>query len=185
MVRQGLQAERAAPCCLREPPRGARLQQRRPQTPGRQGTQPRSCGPPGMQRRGGHRVARMLLPPGTPKLCRSAHPATLQAPRPVPTGSCGSYYRGADSRAADLPAASVVIPPCVTLCPGEARPPGNRGLTGSTAPAEPSTQQGAGISPRYNHLRISTAEALQEDQLEGQGKSKFLIKQHWKALGEG
>ena len=64
---------------------------------------------------GGHRTARTLLAPGTPKLCRSAPPApgSIQASVDWETVVVTA---GADSRAGRLAAASVVIPAGETLC---------------------------------------------------------------------
>ena len=65
---------------------GAGFQQLRPWIPGCQGTQPRILGSPQKrQRPEGHRAVRVFLPPGAPRLCRSAPPAP-GASRPVQTG---------------------------------------------------------------------------------------------------
>ena len=65
---------------------GAQFQQCRPWIPGCQWTQPMILhSPRDRWRRGGHRIARTLLPLGTPNLCRSVPPAP-GAPRPVRTG---------------------------------------------------------------------------------------------------
>ena len=46
-----------------------------------------------------------------------------------PPGSILGVTAGVDSRAGELAAASVVVPPGVTLCLGGVGPPGNRDLT--------------------------------------------------------
>ena len=73
---------------------------------------------------------------------------------------------GADSRAGELATATVVLPD-VTLCLGEVGPPGNKGLTGQTAPLSLAPSGGWGSSPRCTHLRTSTAAPPPEGQLEG------------------
>ena len=56
---------------------------------------------------------------------------------------------GADSRAGELAAASVVVPPCVTLCPGEAkgREQASQGVNSSP---EPGIQRVAGQLPQVH-----------------------------------
>ena len=140
-LRRRLHAEGAA-----RPP--ARFLWRRPRSQGRWGTQPKIQRSRDRQRPGAHRTERMLLLPGAPELCRSAppHPAP-RASRPLRTGSscglgapedweplrtgspCGLgvaiVTAGADSRAGELAAATVVLHPGVTLYLGL-----SRGLTG-------------------------------------------------------
>ena len=95
---------------------GARFQQHRTtRSPGCWGTQRRfQRSPWDKQRPRRHRIARTLLPPGGPELCRP------MAPPPEHPGPCGLgavvVTVGADSRAGKLAATAVVVPPGVTLC---------------------------------------------------------------------
>ena len=91
---------------------------------------------------------------------------------------------GADSRAGGLLAASVVVPPGVTLCLGEAGSQGTGASQDKQLPRSHAPGRGRGSSPRCTHLRIITARPPLEDQLEGQAKSKFLTEQRWEAPGE-
>ena len=73
---------------------------------------------------------RMLLPSGSPKLCRSVPtlpPTNIQAS--VDWKSVGAYW-GSCLQGRELAEASVVVPPGVTLYLGRRGGPGNRGLTG-------------------------------------------------------
>ena len=119
-LRQRIQAEGAVPCCLWEiqprcaiPAAGAPV----PRVRGDTTQDPALPHPQGRRRQGGHRAARMFLPPGTPKLCRSAPPApgSIQASADWETVV---VIVGTDSRAGELAAASGVAPPGVTQCLG-------------------------------------------------------------------
>ena len=100
------------------------------------------------QRPGRHRTARILLLPGAPQLCRSA-PLPPEHPGQCRLGDV-VFPAGADSWAEELTSASVVVPPGVSLCLRWSGPPGNRGLTGQTAPTEPCTQQGVEQCPQVH-----------------------------------
>ena len=73
------------------------------------------------------RTGRTLLPPCAPELCRSVlpDPGSFQ---PLRTETTVIAAR-ANSRARELAAASVGVPPGATLCLGGSRMPENRGLT--------------------------------------------------------
>ena len=119
---------------------GAQFQQYRPQIPGCWGTQPRILWfPPGQAETGRAQDSEDSPAARCPQAVQICASTVLGAPRPVWTGRLCNYCR-IGSRAGDLATTSVVVPPCVTLCLGGAGPPGNRGLTGSTAHTEPSTQ---------------------------------------------
>ena len=144
------------------------------------GPSPGSCAPPRDRWRcGGHRTVRMLLPLIVPPSC--AGQCTLP---PEHLGQCGLGAAvvtvGADSRAGELAATSVVVPPCVTLCLEEAGCQGAEASRGKQLPLSPAPGGGRGISPRCIHLRVSIASPPPE----GEGKSKFLNQQRWKAPGE-
>ena len=172
----GLRAEGAAPCCLREP---------RPRSdasgagPGPRvlGTQRGSCAPPGAGRSG----------EGPGQRGGSCHrrPRAVQigVPAPEHPGPCGLgaavVTAGADSRAGELASTSGVAPPGVTLCLGEAGRQGTRASWGKQLPLSRAPGRGQGSSPRCTHLRAQQAPPP-EDQLEGQGKSKFWTEQRWK-----
>ena len=108
----------SAPCCLRElRPRTARPAAQAPDSrePGHTAQDPAL--PPGKAEVGRAQESEDSLPSGAPKLCRSAHLA-----REHP-GQCGLedwetvvVTGGADSRAGELAATSVVVPPGVTSC---------------------------------------------------------------------
>ena len=164
---------------------GAQFQQHRAWNPGRWGTEPRIlCSPQDRWKRREHRTAGTLLPPDAPKLCRSVHPCCLRSIQARGYWETMVVTAGADSRAVDMAAASVVVPPCVTLCLREVGQPGNRGLMGSTAPTEPGISRGQGSSPRCTHLRLSTAHPSPRRPAGRTGGSKFLTKKRWKAPGE-
>ena len=119
--------------------------------------------------------------PDAPKLCRLV-PPFLGASRSLRTGRLQWLRQGADSRAGELATTSVVVP-CVTLCLGEAGQ-GTEASRGKQLPLSLAPSMGRGISLRYTHLRIRTADPPPGDQLEEEGKNKFLITQCWKAPGE-
>ena len=97
-LQQRLHAERAAQL-------GARIQQRRPRSTGCLRTQSRIwCSPGDRQRLGGHRTARTLLP----QVEQISGPSP-RASRPLQTES-SVVTAGADSRALELAAATVVVP---------------------------------------------------------------------------
>ena len=121
---------------------GARFQQHRPRSPGRGADTAQYPALPRGQAEAGRAQDKGCSCCQAPPHCADQRPR----PRSIQAGSCSSYC-GADSKAGDLAAASGVVPPGVTLCLGLSGPPGNRGLTGSTAPTEPCTWQGAGQRP--------------------------------------
>ena len=73
------------------------------------------------------RTVRTFLLPGAPELCRSvlADPGSFQPVRTETT----VVAVGANSRARELAAASVIVTPGATLCLGGSGMPENRGLT--------------------------------------------------------
>ena len=118
-------------------------------SPGDQGTQPRIRGSP--------RTGRGWEDTGQPgHSCSQAQSCADRAPtpeHPVPCALGAAVVTvGADSRSGQLAAATVVVPPGVTLYLGL-----SRGLTGLRIPLNCRPGRGLGSSPRCTHLRISTA----------------------------
>ena len=110
------------------------------------------------------------------KLCGSVHPHLPPgASRPVWTGRLWLViWRELNSRAGNL-AATNFSPLLFTLHLEEAGPLGNKGFTGLTAHTEPSTRQGAvHLCPDTDSWESAQQAPPQEDQLEKQGKSKFI-----------
>ena len=150
-LRRRLRAEGAASCYLGEPwPESMIPAAQVPDLRVLGDTAQDPALPQDRQRWGGPRTARTLLPLGAPKLCKSA-----PHPREHP-GQCGLgasvVTAGADSRAGELATASRVVPPGVTLCLGEAGPPGNKGLMGGKQlPLSPAPGGGGGAAPPGAH----------------------------------
>ena len=148
-----------------------------PRAQGAGGHSPGSGAPPGQAEAGRTQDSQVAPAPGRPELYRSAGPP-LEHPGPCTLGAA-VVTAGADSRAAQLAAPTVVVPPGVTLYLGL-----SRGLTDKQLPLSHTPGRGLGSSPGA-HTRQSAQQAPpSEDQLEGQGKSKVLTKQHWKVPGE-
>ena len=163
---------------------GARFQRRRPWSIGRRGTQPKIQHSPQHRRRPGRpRTARALLPPGGPELCRWVAPPP-GASRPLQTES-SIVPAGADSRAPELAAATVAVPPGASQ--DKQRP---LGLT-VTSPDKQDKQlplslalgRGQSSSPRCTHLGISTAGPSHRRPARRTGEKRVLTKQHWKVPG--
>ena len=70
---------------------------------------------------------RTFLLLGAPNLCKSVQPHQPGSAQASTDWRTMVVTVGADSRAGDLAAISVVVHPCVTLCLGEVGPPGNQG----------------------------------------------------------
>ena len=106
---------------------GVRFQQHRPQIPGRQADTAHDpvLSPGRVQDSEDSPVA------GQPEAVQISNTPILPWEH---LGQCGLgavvVTVGADSRAGELASTSVVVPPGVILCIGQAGPPGNRGLMG-------------------------------------------------------
>ena len=100
---------------------------RRPWSPECRGTQPRIQHSPWDRRRlGGHRTVGRSCH-RAPQSCADQRSSPLEHPGPCRLGAV-VFTAGADSRAGDLAATSLVVLPCITLCLGWSR--ATRGLTG-------------------------------------------------------
>lgn len=96
-------------------------------SPGLRGTQPRIQHSPWDRRRlGGHRTVGRSCH-RAPQSCADQRSSPLEHPGPCRLGAV-VFTAGADSRAGDLAATSLVVLPCITLCLGWSR--ATRGLTG-------------------------------------------------------
>ena len=147
------------------------------QAPGRRGTQPRiRCSTRDRRRPGLHNAARTLLPSGGPELCISVPPAP-GASRPLQTWRLQHLLLELTPRLESWPPPLLLfllVSPCTWDGGG---PPGRRASQDKQLPLSPAPGRRRGGSPRCTHLRISQQAPPPEDQLEGQGKSKFLSKQ--------
>ena len=111
-----------------------------PRAQGAGGHSPGSGAPPGQAEAGRTQDSQVAPAPGRPELYRSAGPP-LEHPGPCTLGAA-VVTAGADSRAAQLAAPTVVVPPGVTLYLGL-----SRGLTDKQLPLSHTPGRGLGSSP--------------------------------------
>ena len=111
---------------------------------------------------------------GRPGLCGSAHPsATPGASGPADWET--THSREPDSRSGNL---TIFFPLLFTLDLAEVGPLGSKGLTRSTARAEPCTWQGAGISAQVQTPENQCSRPLPQNCWKNRGKASLLNKQH-------